>query len=330
MNDMIVKALVCMDNIQESLSVKLVAKFGSAYVAKLLEDSEITSFSEGADIVLKYFEEDREYYIVGLLNDFVEEENYKRETIDYMILNSILNDVNVNFHTKEEFKMLKNYMKNNNITNPEDIERQAIVISGKNLKYNYEPIKEEFDFTEEELELIQKLKLPFDIKDLEYWDDEDDSCIEKNQIAYSAVDEAIKSSQTRQEKAVYESIMEKLFESVPEDEVREIHIYDLDNWTFNIQFLDEAGVHRIVSRKAKLYFKNGDTKVGYVGSDFKHGNDECICIFESYDEEKGFGNYNCYLLKNLKKVEVIETITPRYLEKINFEFEVPEVVYKHD
>lgn len=328
MNDIVVRALICLDNVQESLAVRIISKFDNGYVGKLLEDSEITSLSEESDIVLKYIEEEREYYILGLLKDFIEEEKYKKEAVDYLVLNSIMEDVNRNFNTTEEFNMLKKYIINNNVETPEDIERQAIVISGKNLKYTYEPIEEEFEFTDEELEMIKKLELPFDIKDLEYWDDEDITCIEKNQMAYSAVDNAIKHSQMRKEKAIYESIMEKLFESVPEDEVREIHIFDLDNMEMDIKFLDEAGLHNIVSSKAKLYFNDGHTKVGYVGSDFKLDGEECICIFESYDKEKGFGNYNYYLLKDLKKVEVIKTNTPRYKEKIDFEFKLPKINWK--
>lgn len=330
MNELYVSAILKFDNVQEELLVKLDGTYKESflYIGKLLEDSTISSLSEDTNVVLKYSINDREYYILGKIEDIIEQEQFDKEMEETIKLNNALTDISNNFNSKEEYIMLKKYVLNNKIDNIKDLERQAIIITGKNLKYEPEEIDYEnfhYDFSDEELEVIKKLDIPYTIEEIERWDPNNENNYEMICKVYDTIYDAIVNSKNRNETRILNRIMDEIFPKVDKKDVKEIHIFNLDRMDMNIIFLDEAGVYEIVSRKAKLYFKDGRTKIGYVGSDFKVNDDDCICIFESYDNERGFGDYNYYLLDDLYKVEVIENSIPRYKEKIDFEFNLPEI-----
>lgn len=310
-----IKAVLKFDNYEENLSVKIISLYKESfhYVGQLLEDSKIIDIAKDSLVVLRYDDIVREFYILGLVDEILEDEKINEEIEKRCMSELLFKDVSNNFNDKEEFIMLKKYLLNNK-PNLKDAKRQMIVISGKNLKYEYPDIKEKYDLNDEERNICKKIGLPYDFEE-----ELDDEAFFENLIM---VDDALRSSKSREDKRILSGLIDKLAPIVPEEEVKEIHLYDPIEDKTKCIFLDEAGVYEIVSKKAKLYFNDGETVVGYVGSDFEIYGQDCICIFESYDKERGFYNYNYYLLDDLKLVEAIENTVPRYKENINFDFEI--------
>ena len=78
-----------------------------------------------------------------------------------------------------------------------------------------------------------------------------------------------------------------------------------------------AGVKN--GKAARAEFLNGTKKIGYLGSDFRdEDGDECLSLFEAYNESKGFYDYNIYKIKDALKIDVLAY--PR--EKIDFNFRI--------
>lgn len=208
----------------------------------------------------------------------------------------------------EERNMLIKYMLNGEPVDQRDIYRQAFVIRSKPLPYNAKKL-DYIDLSNEEKQLVNKYNIPNSFNDN----------LTLNEL-YSNIKwlEKEKVNMNEQELELTNNLIdEKLSPMIPTNQNKEIHIYEGNNIT--TLFLDKEGLANICGLKAKLYFKNDTSIVGFIGSDIK---DNKLSIYEEYDESKGFYDYNSYDIDEIIRIDAIKLDIPRYKEKIDFEIEL--------
>lgn len=208
----------------------------------------------------------------------------------------------------EERNMLIKYMLNGEPADQRDIYRQAFVIRSKPLPFNAPKIGL-FELTMAEKQLVKKYNVPNSFND----------ALTLNELYTNikALEKAKFNMNEEELETVNNLIDEKLLPKIPNSQAKEIHVYD-DNKDYITLYLDKDGLANICGLKAKLYFKNDTSIVGYIGSDIK---DNKIYIYEEYDETKGFFDYNSYDLDDILKIDAIRSNIPRYMEDINFSFD---------
>ena len=234
----------------------------------------------------------------------------------YNIENEDINRMKTMITSVADMCLLINYLINGNPKNVEDIYRQIYVINGRPIpfEYNYTEV-ESYDFTEEEQEFLKTLTLPYDLDEIEVLKNSVEAYLQD--VYY--IQKLIKKEQDEDKKKMLNEILDKFAKPVPEDQVKEIHIF-FENGEMDRVFLDVAGVHEIVGKRTRLKFKNGKKIIGYVGSDFfDDEHNPCISIFESFDERQGFYDYNLYKLDDLYGVDTLYTN-----DLINFDEILPE------
>lgn len=252
----------------------------------------------------KMLEKDLMYY----LNTITEDEKEIQQIVDAI---DSYDDI---------IKMIE-YLTNDEKKTIEDIIRQAYVISDVEIPYERKNLKVKCKLTKEQIQEIEELNVPYSIKEIEkVVNKENDIEQEMNMILanYVYLEKLSKKTKNRKIKNILKVFENEYMPSVPNKEVKEIHVY-FPNYDEELLFLDEEGLHQVVGKKAKVEFLDGNRKIGYLGSDFKDKDgDECLGLFESYDESKGFYNYNTYKIKDVLRMDVL--YYPR--EKIDFSFQI--------
>ena len=206
--------------------------------------------------------------------------------------------------TVADLCLLINFLINGNPKSVEDIYRQIYVINGKPIPFEYNYTEaESYEFTKEEIELLKTICLPYDIDEI----NEPKNSIEAYLQDVYYMQKLIRREKDENKKRILNNILDKFAKPVPEEDVKEIHMFFASGEMDRI-FLDVAGVHEIVGKRSRLKFKNGKKIIGYVGSDFfDNEQNPCISIFESFDERKGFYDYNLYKLDDLYGVDTLYT-----------------------
>ncbi len=212
---------------------------------------------------------------------------------------------------------LINYITNDDEHDVKDIIRQAYIINGEPIPYEAPIIKDKVKLTKAQRKALNELNIPYSIEELEGEEDFDTNLtmVLANSDYLNKL--YVKSNDEKTKKLV--DLFEREFmPEVPEDEVKEIHVY-FENFDEDILFMDEEGLHRVAGKKARVEFLNGKKVVGYLGSDFKdEDGDDCLGLFEAYDVTKGFYDYHTYKLNEILRADVL--FYPR--DKVNFKFEI--------
>ena len=212
---------------------------------------------------------------------------------------------------------LMEYITNDDEHDAKDLIRQAYVINGDPIPYERPILKEKVKLTKKQRKELDDLNLPYSIKELE---DEDDIDVGLHMTFADAdyLGYLVKKTKDSKTEKLLELFKAEFMPEVPEEKVKELHVY-FDNYDEDLLFMDEEGLHKVAGQKAKIEFLDGKKKVGYLGSDFKdEDDDECLGLFEAYDEAKGFYDYHIYKLKDLLRADVL--FYPR--EDIDFGLEI--------
>ena len=199
--------------------------------------------------------------------------------------------------------MIINYLLNGNPKSVEDIYRQIYVVMAKPIPIQLTPKDmEPFNFTFEEQEVLKNICLPYDFDELEQ-----KYLFEEYMTDVYYLQKLIRLEKDEQKKKIINDILDKIAKPIPEDKVKEIHVF-YDDGEMEKIFLDVAGVHQIVGKKTRLRFKDGKRVIGYAGSDF-YDNDgnPTVALFENFDERKGFFNYNLYKIDDLVGADTLYT-----------------------
>lgn len=231
-----------------------------------------------------------------------------------------INQVLAAIDTYEDMTDVIKYIANGEDKNIKDIVRQAYVIS--NVSIPFERITPKFkpDITKEERKELDNLNIPYSINELykAMRENEHEYLTQMTVADYLCLQKILKKNKDKKIKKLYKKFEDEFASPVPEEDVKEMHLYypDFDE---GISFMDEERLHEVVGKKARIEFLDGTKKVGYLGSDFRdEDGDECVSLFEAYNENKGFYNYNTYKIKDTLKMDVLAY--PR--EKIDFNFRI--------
>ncbi len=209
------------------------------------------------------------------------------------------------------------YLTNGEEKDTKDIIRQAYVISNEPIPFNREIKPQKCNLTKEQIAELEDLNIPFSIKEIKK-NKNYESQTEMILINFIYLDKIAKKTKKAQVKKMLKIYEDEYFPTVPKKEVKEIHIYYPD-YDEEVIFLDEEGLHQVTGKKAKVEFLDGNKIIGYLGSDFKDKDgDECLSLFEAYDEKRGFYDYHTYKLKDTLRMDVL--YYPRH--EINFEFNI--------
>ena len=212
---------------------------------------------------------------------------------------------------------LLKYITNDDEHDAKDIIRQAYVINGDPIPYERPAIKEKVKLTKKQRKELDDLNLPYSIKELE---DEEDFEVGLHMTFADAdyLDNLVKKTKDSKTEKLLEIFKSEFMPEVPEEKVKELHVY-FDDYDEDLLFMDQEGLHKVAGKKARIEFLDGKRKVGYLGSDFKdEDGDECLGLFEAYDEAKGFYDYHIYKLKDLLRADVLFYLR----EDIDFGFEI--------
>ena len=223
--------------------------------------------------------------------------------------------------------ILMEYMANGDKKSLKDILRQAYMIADAPMEYHPSEYKRaKLSLTKEQIKEFDKLNMPYSIKEIEKESKDGDieTELEMTMADYHFLEKQVKKLKTSHIKKMKKLFEDEYFPIVPEEEVKEIHVY-YEDMNEEILFLDEEGLRQVVGKKAKVDFLNGDTKIGYIGCDFKDDEgDDCVGLFEAYDNYdkyeyyKGFFDYHLYKLKDILRMDV------QYFrdDSINFIFDI--------
>ena len=242
------------------------------------------------------------------LSEYLHRVGFKDEKIDFVqdIVHNIFDKIRlIDYLTNEEDK------------EKEDVLRQAYVIADEPIPFYRETPKAKIKLSKEQIKEFDALSMPYSIKELKNEDDEDTNLMMT--IADSDyLNKLAKKSKDKRTKELVKIFENEFMPEVPIKDVKELHVYFPD-YDEDLLFLDEEGLHKVVGKKAKIEFMDGTKKVGYLGSDFKdQDGDDCLGLFEAYDDYKGFYDYHIYKIKDLLRGDVL--YYPR--ESINFSFDI--------
>ncbi len=212
---------------------------------------------------------------------------------------------------------LIDYITNEEDKNKDDVIRQAYVIADEPIPFHKVTSKDKIKLSKKQIKEFDEINMPYSIKDLEREDDEDTNLM-MTLADSDYLNKLAKKSKDMRIKEIVKIFENEFMPEVPIKDIKELHVYFQD-YDEDLLFLDEEGLHKVVGKKARIEFLDGTTKIGYLGSDFsdKDG-DDCLGLFEAYDDYKGFYDYHMYKIKDVLRGDVL--FYPR--ESIDFSFEI--------
>lgn len=248
-------------------------------------------------------------------------ENIKDDLSEYLYMSEFLEEKikfvqNIVYNIFDKIRLI-NYITNEVDKDKKDIIRQAYVIANEPIPFYKKASKAKIKLSKEQINEFDVLNMPYSIKELKKEKDAD-TIVMMTLIDSDYLNKLAKKSKDKRIKKLVKVFENEFMPEVPIKDVKELHVYFKD-YDEDILFLDEESLHKVVGKKAKIEFLNGTKKVGYLGSDFKDDDgDDCLGLFEAYDDYKGFYDYHIYKIKDLLRGDVL--FYPR--EEINFEFDI--------
>jgi len=212
------------------------------------------------------------------------------------------------------------YLKNNELKDEVDILRQAYVIERRPLVVVVPSRSNCFNLSKEEINELDYIISDMDLS-IEKLKTESDGYVDEdlNDI-YRELNDTIMNTEDKDVKAKYITIKNKVFPEIIAG-VNKTIIVHLLNGIKKAYSMTSYNLNRIVGQKTRLLFKDGSSIIGFSGFEFLDDDlEDCVTLFENYDENKGFYDFNAFKLESIMQIDCVLDFNG----DINFEFNVKE------